>query len=164
MAKIKKDTIGKLIQEENLLVGPVSIVLATVVGYIFEYTGIPETNIAIVFLLAVVASTIFTQNYVISIFYSIAATLAFNYFFTVPYMAFEIDNISYIITFVIMVAVSLIISMLTQRIKNNTREANRRAEENRALYVFYIRMQHQPGGGFGYHYDLYGRYRSQHRL
>lgn len=136
MAKIKKDTIGKLIQEENLLVGPVSIVLATVVGYIFEYTGIPETNIAIVFLLAVVASTIFTQNYVISIFYSIAATLAFNYFFTVPYMAFEIDNISYIITFVIMVAVSLIISMLTQRIKNNTREANRRAEENRALYVF----------------------------
>lgn len=136
MAKIKKDTIGKLIQEENLLAGPVSIVLAIVVGYIFEYTGIPETDIAIVFLLAVVAFTMFTQNYVISIFYSIAATLAFNYFFTVPYMAFEIDNISYIITFVIMVAVSLIISTLTQRIKNNTREANQRAEENRALYVF----------------------------
>ena len=136
MAKIKKDTIGKLIQEENLLAGPVSIVLAIVIGYIFEYTGIPETNIAIVFLLAVVASTMFTQNYVISVFYAVSATLAFNFFFTVPYMAFAIGNVSYIITFVIMVAVSLIISMLTQRIKNNTREANQRAEENRALYVF----------------------------
>ena len=120
---------------KNLLVGPAVIVLATVMGFGFKYTNIPETNIAIVYLMAVVASSIFTQKYVISIFYSITATLMFNYFFTEPYFAFEIASVSYIITFVVMVAVSLIITMLAQRIKTNAQIATMRAEENSRLYT-----------------------------
>ena len=118
----------------NAYSGPLYIVLATLIGAFFKYTEIPETNIAIMYLLAVVAISIFTQSYIISIRYSIRATLVFNYFFTAPYFAFEIDNISYIITFVIMVAVSLIITTLTQRIKTNATIANLRAEENSRLY------------------------------
>lgn len=136
MAKDENKITGKNTLEENIFAGPVSILIAIAVGYFMEYAGIPETNIAIVFLLAVVAESLFTQNYLVSMIYSVTATLAFNYFFTMPYMAFAIDNVSYVITFVIMVTVSLIISMLTQRIKNNAHEANLRAEENRALYVF----------------------------
>ena len=123
---------GKTIK--SLIAGPVAIMFATIAGFIFKYTGIPETNIAIVYLLAVVASSIFTQQYFISIVYSIRATLMFNYFFTAPYRAFEIGSVSYIITFIVMVAVSLIITMLTQRIKNNAQTATQRAEENRSLY------------------------------
>ena len=119
---------------QNVYSGPLFIVLATLVGAFFKYTEIPETNIAIVYLLAVVAISIFTQRYVLSILYSVLATLVFNYFFTAPYFAFEIDNISYIITFVMMVTVSLIITMLTQRIKTNAAIANLRAEENARLY------------------------------
>ncbi len=119
---------------QNAYSGPLYIVLATLIGAFFKYTEIPETNIAIMYLLAVVAISIFTQSYIISIRYSIRATLVFNYFFTAPYFAFEIDNISYIITFVIMVAVSLIITTLTQRIKTNATIANLRAEENSRLY------------------------------
>lgn len=124
---------GKTIK--SLIAGPVAIMFATAAGFIFKYTGIPETNIAIVYLLAVVASSIFTQQYFISIVYSIRATLMFNYFFTAPYRAFEIGSVSYIITFIVMVAVSLIITMLTQRIKTNAQIANIRAEENSRLYA-----------------------------
>ena len=119
----------------NLFVGPLFIMMATVMGFVFKYTDIPETNIAIVYLLAIVASSIFTQQYFISMAYSIRATLMFNYFFTAPYRAFEIDSISYAITFTVMVAVSLIITMLTQRIKTNAQIANMRAEENSRLYT-----------------------------
>ena len=120
---------------KSILIGPVVIMLATTIGFIFKYTGIPETNIAIMYLLAVVAISIFTQNYFMSIFYSVRSTLMFNYFFTAPYRAFEIDSVSYAITFVVMVAVSLIITMLTQRIKKNAQIATRRAEENSRLYT-----------------------------
>ena len=120
---------------ENLLMGPLLLVLATAVAYLFQYFKLPETNIAIIYLLAVVAISIFIQRYVISILYSVGATLAFNYFFTAPYNAFEIDNVSYVITITIMITVSLIISMLTQRIKVSAAMANQRAEDNRKLYV-----------------------------
>ncbi|MBR4035458.1 MAG: DUF4118 domain-containing protein [Oscillospiraceae bacterium] len=120
---------------ENLLMGPVFIVLATVTGYLFKYLNLPETNIAIVYLLAVVAIPIFTQRYFISILYSVGATLAFNYFFTAPYMAFEIGNVSYVITITIMITVSLIITMMTQRIKISVTVANQRAEDNQKLYL-----------------------------
>lgn len=138
----KEDKLQKRIKltGSNLLIGPFFIVLATVVGYIFQYMQLPETNIAIVYLLAVVAISIFTQRYVISILYSFGATLVFNYFFTAPYLAFEIDNVSYIITITIMISVSLIITMLTQRIKDSAAVANRRAEENRKLYLMTNRI------------------------
>ena len=93
-----------------------------------------------------VAISIFTQRYVLSILYSVLATLVFNYFFTAPYFAFEIDNISYIITFVMMVTVSLIITMLTQRIKTNAAIANLLkyhgtiANDIERVLMFYFRM------------------------
>jgi two-component system sensor histidine kinase KdpD len=116
---------------KNIFIGPVFIVMALAIGMIFEYTNIPETNIAIIHLLAVVAISIFTQEYIVSVIYSVRTTLVFNYFFTAPYMAFEIDSVSYIISFVVMVTVSLIVTMLTQRIKKNAQIATQRAEENR---------------------------------
>ena len=120
---------------QNIYAGPVIIALATLVGYLFRYANIPETNTVIIYLLAVVAVSIFTQQYIISVLYSVCATLAFNFFFTQPYMAFAINNASYIITFVVMVSVSIIITMLTQRIKKTALIATRSAEENRALYM-----------------------------
>ena len=128
------------ISRQNLYIGPLFIALATLVGSIFESINLPETNIAIVYLLAVVAISLFTQSYIISILYSFGATLSFNYFFTAPYKAFEIDNVSYVITITIMVTVSLIITMMTQRIKTSVSVANQRAEENRKLYVMSNRI------------------------
>jgi len=138
-AKANED-VGQNISHQNLYIGPVFIVLATVVGKLFESINLPETNIAIVYLLAVVAISIFTQSYIISILYSFGATLSFNFFFTEPYNAFAIGNVSYVITFTIMVTVSLIITMMTQRIKTSVSVANRRAEENRKLYIMTNRV------------------------
>ena len=131
----KKEHFKTDLMLENLLVGPAFILLSTVIGYVFEYLELPETNIAIVYLLAVVAISLFTQKYIISILYSFGATLSFNYFFTAPYRAFEIDNVSYAITITIMITVSLIITMMTQRVKTSVSVANQRAEENRKLYL-----------------------------
>ena len=129
------EDVGYNISDQNLYIGPLFIVVATVVGGLFKSINLPETNIAIGFLLAVVAISIFTQSYIISILYSFGATLSFNFFFTEPYNAFAIDNVSYAITFTIMVTVSLIITMMTQRIKTSVSVANQRADENRKLYV-----------------------------
>lgn len=119
---------------ENIFIGPAVIAVTTGISFFFKYINIPETNIAIIHLLAVVALSIFTQRYFTSLVYSILTTLTFNYFFTEPYMAFEIGSVSYAITFVVMVTVSLVITMLTQRIKKNAQIANKRAEENLKLY------------------------------
>lgn len=125
---------------QNLYIGPAVIAATTFIGYLFNYAGLPETNTVMAYLLAVVAVSIFTQNYFLSVLYSVCATLAFNFFFTQPYLAFEITNVSYIITFVVMVAVSIIITLLTQRIKKNAQIANRTARENKMLYMVSNRL------------------------
>lgn len=130
-----RERLLQIFSKENQIMGPVFILIATIIGYMFQYFQLPETNIAIVFLLAVVAISLFTQRYLISILYSIGATLAFNYFFTAPYDAFAIGNASYAITITIMIIVSLIITTMTQSIKSSVAVANQRAEENQKLYL-----------------------------
>ena len=57
-----------------------SLLLATAVGYLFEYIDFPETNIVIVYLLAVLATASLTKGYVYGIATAVVATFAFNFF------------------------------------------------------------------------------------
>lgn len=110
------------------------ISLATLIGYTFKVLGFPETNIVIVYLLAIQILVWLSESIPTGIVASIVATLTFNYFFTEPYFTLSVHDSSYIITFIIMTMTSVITSTLTSLVKKNALIAQAKEVETRALY------------------------------
>lgn len=112
----------------------ISLVAATALGYLFRYAGFPETNIVLLYILAVLVTASLVKGYVFGILTSVAATLAFNYFFTSPYHSLDVDDPSYMITFAIMTVASMVTSALTSRAGNNAAAAMAKEKETHILY------------------------------
>ena len=79
------------------------LIAASAIGYLFIYLGFPETNIVIVYLLAVLLTAWLTNGFAFGILASMIATISFNYLFTEPYFTLAVNDPSYIITFIIMI-------------------------------------------------------------
>jgi len=124
----------------SLIVVTLFLLIASGTGYLFDQAGFPETNIVIVYLLAILLISRFTKGYWYGIVASIAGTLLFNYLFTSPYYTLAVDNPSYIITFVIMTTTALITSAITTRAKKNTIKAQEKEAETKALYNLTSRL------------------------
>lgn len=74
-------------------------------------------NAHMTFLLAVLLVSRFTDGYFWGVFCAVASVPLVNYMFTYPYFAFNLTISGYLITFATMLTVSLIVSVLTTRIK-----------------------------------------------
>lgn len=74
---------------------------------------------SVIFVLGVALTSRFTDGYVWGIVSAIIGTLMVNWAFTVPFMAFDITPQGYALTFFVMLAVAVIISMLTTQIKKD---------------------------------------------
>lgn len=107
---------------------------ASVTGYLFRFLKFPETNIVIVYLLAVLMTAWLTYGFVFGILASVIATFLFNYFFTEPHFTFIVYDLSYIITFVIMTITALITSAITSHAKQSALSAREREAETKAVY------------------------------
>ena len=112
----------------------IPLIAATCLGWGFRQIQIPETNIVLLYILAVFTTSILTSGYVYGIVISVIATLTFNYFFTVPLYTLNVNDPSYLITFVIMTVVAFVTSTLTSKEKKNAADALEREKETKALY------------------------------
>lgn len=110
------------------------LICASSIGLFFHGNGIPETNIVIVYILAVLLTSRYTSGYFYGILASIFATFAYNFLFTAPYLSFSVYDPNYFITFGIMTITALITSALTSRVKLNAHQALEKEHESRALY------------------------------
>ena len=123
----------------------VLITTASIIGYIFRFIGFPETNIVIIYLLAVLMTAWLTDGFVFGILASVIATFAFNYFFTEPYYTFTVNDPSYIITFIIMTITALITSTLTSHARQSALSAREKEAETIAVYNLTNRLTDANG-------------------
>ena len=86
---------------------------------------------SVAFTLAVALISRFTQGYAYGVVSALAGVLCVNYFFTYPFHTFNFTISGYPLTFIIMLAVSVLISTLTTQIKNQ--EALRAQAEKHRL-------------------------------
>ena len=106
----------------------ISIAIAAPLHSVFDLA-----NIVMIFLLAVV---------VISVYYGLGPSLmasllnvaAFDFFYVTPKFSFAVGDVQYLMTFIVMLAVSLVIAKLTTGLKYQARVATRREQRVRALY------------------------------
>ena len=94
-----------------------------------------STTVALSFLLAILAvSTVWGMA--VSVFMSVAAMLAFNYFFLPPVGTFTIADPQNWVALVAFLVTAIIASQLSARARKETQEANRRRREVQRLYAF----------------------------
>lgn len=112
----------------------VLVVAASVTGYFFRVVGLLETNIAIVYLLAVLLTARFTDGYGFGILASLFAAFFFNFLFVEPLFTFSVHTYRYIITFIIMTIAALVTSTLTTHAKQNAIAAREKEAGTKILY------------------------------
>jgi len=83
--------------------------------------GDSDNAVPMVFVLAVLLTSRFTEGYFYGMFASVASVFGVNYAFTYPYFAFNFSLTGYPLTFLSMFAVSMVVGMLTERVKRQDR-------------------------------------------
>ena len=112
-----------------------AIFLATsFIGYLFRRIGFPDTNIVVVYILAVLITAWLTQSFIFGFIASLFATFLFNYFFTEPIFAFSVNDLNYIVTFAIMTITAIITSTLTSHAQRSAAVAREKEAETKAIY------------------------------
>jgi two-component system, OmpR family, sensor histidine kinase KdpD len=115
-----------------------TVSLAIVVGITFFYhhsLRVNQTTIALSFLLAILAVSA-VWGMAVSVFMSVAAVLAFNYFFLPPVGTFTIADPQNWVALLAFLVTSIMGSQLSARIRKEADESHQRRREIERLYKF----------------------------
>jgi len=109
------------------------VAAALLVGLLFQRFGI--TNVALVFLAAVLASAV-TYGLWPSLFACLVAMLAYNFFFLPPRYTFTIADPDNVVALFFFTTVAIIASYLSARVRAQAISARERAATTENLYLF----------------------------
>ena len=98
------------------LMAAATVVSLTVGGWFGTQTG-GSQNTQMVYLLAVLLISRYTQGYFWGLLSAAVSVPLVNYLFTYPYFRFNLSISGYLLTFVTMLTVSIIVSILTSRLQ-----------------------------------------------
>ena len=108
------------------------LAVSTGMGFLFKGIGLAITNVVLVYLLGVMAVSLWTTGYLYSLLSSLLSVLVFNFFFTEPYLSLH-SSPDYFATFAVMFAVALLSSSLTSRIKAQSIQTANKAYQTEVL-------------------------------
>ncbi|MGB4091371.1 MAG: DUF4118 domain-containing protein [Ruminococcus flavefaciens] len=108
---------------------------ATIAGYLFKLGGLTDSNIIMLYIIAVLVISILTSKIYYCLGSSIVGVLVFNYLFTYPEFSFSAHDAGYPVTFLTMFITALSAGTLANKLKRNTliAEQNAREKEEAAL-------------------------------
>jgi len=115
------------------LPGLLLLAVATLLGYVVHGFFSPA-NIIMIYLLCVVVTAVF-WGFGPSVVVCILSVLLWDFFFVNPHLTFAVEDTQYIFAFVTLLLVSLTISYLTTRIRQQTEAAQSRESETATLYA-----------------------------
>jgi two-component system sensor histidine kinase KdpD len=123
------------------------LVVGTLVATAFDRVGLDEANVVMAFLAAValIAARYGRGPSVVS---SIVAVLIFDFCFVPPRFTFAVADTVYIVTFGVMLAIALLISSLTTRLKAQVENGRLRERRTSALYELGKQLSSMSGATF----------------
>ena len=140
--KLKKPTKARLSFKRllrNSLILIASLGIACLVCAMLHKVADSDFYVSLIFVLAVTVISLLTDGYFYGIIASVLSVIGTNYAFTYPYMKLNFSIYDYPITFITMLAVSLVISTLTtsakesERIRHEAQQAQLRSNLLRAV-------------------------------
>ena len=115
------------------LLGCGLVAVATLLGHLASGLFAP-TNIIMIYLLCVTVSAI-AGGFGPAILVSILSVLAFDFFFVRPYLTFNVEDIQYIFTLIVLLLVGIALSYFTSMLRRQTETSKRHEQEMSALYA-----------------------------
>ncbi len=110
------------------------LVAATGIGMFFAYLRFTEANIITVYVLSVLITAIFTQNFICNVVGAIGGVVIFNLLFVEPRFSLHVSDAGTYVTFAIMLAASLISGMLAHRLKYTAKQSAQSAYRTKVLF------------------------------
>lgn len=128
---MKSTTLKKIIN--NSIYTLTLLIAATALGFVIFYVSKNNTaNIALVYILALLMISRHTASYACGIFSAVFSVVSINCFFTYPFFAVNFTLDGYPITFIFMLAIAVLTSATTIRMKKQEKmiaERERRINE-----------------------------------
>lgn len=112
----KRESLIKLTWKDSLVTLGI-LMVATFFCFLLHQWEQTDSHVPLVFVLAVLLISRFTNSYFYGMLSSVIAVIEVNYIFTYPYFKLNFTLSGYPLTFVAMFSVSLVVSMLTTQIK-----------------------------------------------
>lgn len=103
--------------KRDILVVVISLLCAFGLSLLFQYIFDVQEHITTVFVFAVFMISLLTSGYIYGVVGAFIATIAVNYAFTFPYFAFNFTIPVNIISGIIMIAIAVLTSALTTKLK-----------------------------------------------
>lgn len=110
----------------DILKSIVFLLIATGICFLFKALNFNEVNFILIYTLTVIITSIFTQGYIYGICSTVVGVLLFDFFFVEPYFAFHPIDTDYIFRLVTMSALSIMMGMITSKIKTRSVRAVKR--------------------------------------
>lgn len=118
---------------KDVLITAAILMAVTAIGTLFLNLGFTESNIITVYLLGVLLTSLFTRSYATSVISSVLSVILFNFFLTEPRLTFHAYGSGYPVTFVIMLAASIITGTLASRLKDHAQLSAQSAFRTKVL-------------------------------
>ncbi len=135
-AELKKSIVPKDWQLHRpfgrYIFGILLVAMSTVIGVSIR-GNLEPANLVMLYLASTVISAVFLGRGP-SLFTAIAGVLAFDFFLVPPYLTFAVSDTQYFITFIALFVVSLVVSSLTARVREQAESAVQRERQTAALY------------------------------
>jgi two-component system, OmpR family, sensor histidine kinase KdpD len=140
---VSKTTVSKRPPERGWLLSIVTVVVCTGIAALMD-SYVPRSDLAMVYLLGIVftASRAGKLPFWFSILFSI---LSFDFFFVPPRYSFYVSSPGYVITFAVMIIVSLVISRLTIKVRDQANTVRHRERRTADLYGLSRKLVHERG-------------------
>jgi two-component system sensor histidine kinase KdpD len=131
----------------HYLVTAAVVALCGLVGWLCHTFQLAESNTVMVFLLGV-AFVAARYGRGPAIAATIAGVLVFDFFFVPPYLSFAVNDAQYFLTFLVMLAIGLVISTLTARLRDQLWSSQAEERRTAALYHFTKQLSEITGVEF----------------
>ena len=114
------------------ILGLLLVAFSTLLGLLIR-GNLEPANLVMLYLASTVISAVFLGRGP-SLLTAVAGVLAFDYFLIPPYLTFAVSDTQYFITFFALLVVSLVVSSLTARVREQAETAVQRERHTAALY------------------------------
>ena len=122
---------------KNILITVISLACAFAISLIFQYVFEVQEHITTIFVFAVFLISLLTKGYTYGVLSAFIATFAVNYAFEFPYFAFDFTAPINLISGIIMIAIAILTSALTTKLKQH--EATKAQSEKESMRANLLR-------------------------
>lgn len=117
----------------DILISVVILGISTLIAYLFSYWKFSDANLIMVYILGVLTISLLTRIKLCSLLSSVLSVMIFNFCFTDPKQTLSVNDPSYIVTFGIMFLSALIGATLTQKVKDQAKQAVKKSYRTEIL-------------------------------